>query len=216
MPTPKAGSKNDIVNLSLDLLGQSDRVSSIDTPTSQTERIAQRWYDITLLGLLEMYDWNFAIKRAVIPRLIQDPNFGEEKAYQLPSDFISFVSIGQSHEYVKEHKVEGDIIYFRADNYSNPIYRASTNYNALNDDSEALLLRYVSKVEDVSKYSPLFIWSLSHALASNMCFSITNSRSSADELMRKAVGLVKQAAQSDAKNSPVKVINRFSTYLGRQ
>lgn len=194
-------SKTDIANLALDLIS-STKVNSIDTPESENERLISRWYDVVRIFLLENYAFNFATKRAVISRLLDNPVFGDEIPYALPSDYLMFISAGTKHTKVKEHKVEGDVLYL--------------NDGLTYEQNGSLPLRYTSDFQTVSKFSSGFTMAFANLLGASVCFQITNSRSSVDVLKKAALEHLKMAATQDAKESPVQLINRFTNYLQRQ
>jgi hypothetical protein len=194
-------SKTDIANLALDLIS-STKVNSIDTPETENERLISRWYDVVRIFLLENYAFNFATKRAVLPRLLTAPIFGDEIPYALPSDYVMFISAGAKHTQIKQHKVEGDVLYL--------------NDGLTYEQDGSLPLRYTSDFETVSKFSGGFTMAFSNLLGAAICFQITNSRSSVDVLKKAALEHLKMAATQDAKESPVQIINRFTNYLQRQ
>ena len=57
-----------ICNLALDLLRHNEQVASLETPESEVESLAARWYDATRQSVLRAFPWNFARKRALISR----------------------------------------------------------------------------------------------------------------------------------------------------
>lgn len=201
MPSSVVNSKTDICNLSMDLIGAT-KVNSIDTPESEREYLLRRWYDTTRRALLQMYAWNFATKRKLILRSISTPVFGEEIPYELPDDYLMFISAGAEHTKIKQHKVEGGFLYL--------------NKGVTYEQDGSLPLRYTSDFEVVTKFSPLFIIAFSQLLAANTSFQETNSRSSVDQLKADFAETLKTAATQDAKESPVQLINRFRSYLERQ
>lgn len=201
MPQSGLDSKTDLCNLSMDLIGAT-KVNSIDTPETERERLLARWYDVTRLSLLQMVAWNFATKRTLLPKLSTVPVFGDETPYELPSDYVMFISAGADHTHVKEHKVEGETLYVQ---------------NGVRFESEGVLpLRYTSDFDVVSKMTPLFCTAFSQLFAANVSYQETNSRSNVDNLKRDFLDTMKIAATQDSKESPVQLINHFRSYLERQ
>lgn len=192
-------STTDIANLALDHISQKPVTDiTADGATSKEEQILHRWYDQSRLVLLQMYDWNFAIKRVVLAELDTPPPFGFEEAYQLPSDYVQLLTVGDLYyEYYKEHAIEGDQLLSR---YS---------YSLI----DGLPIRYICDFKNVARMSPLFIQALSLLLAANVCYQIKNNTQEVQRLKQEFLLVMKLAKQQDAKASPVKRVNRFRTYL---
>lgn len=146
-----------VCNLSLDLLKANEQVTSISIPETDTEALAARWYTATRRSLLRMFSWNFARKRASIPRLAEDPAFGYSDAYQLPNDFIGIVFIGEdpSIYYEKDFVVEGHSLLID------------------NDGAASLQICYIQDFQTVVKFDPIFLMFLVGELAVLFGNSIT-------------------------------------------
>jgi hypothetical protein len=90
----------------LDIVGQEISVSSINPPTpgNATEALLSRHYDQQRMNVLRMHPWPFATQEVNISR-IGTPISDFSDAYQLPADFIRFISLGgeivewQKHRY---------------------------------------------------------------------------------------------------------------------
>lgn len=154
-----------ICNLALDELKQSP-VTSISTPTTNSEFICQRWYDASRQECLEAHPWKFATKRIILtPDPSMTPSFGYAYAYQLPVDYIRLVSIGD--DYLKDLKRDYED--------ENGYLLLPTGTSA--SDPLSLYVRYIFDLIDVTKFSPLFVKYLVLKLALNMSnkFSISAS-----------------------------------------
>ena len=131
----------EVCNLALDLLRHDVLITSVDSPTSEEEGLAARWYDITRQTVLRMFPWNFARKRATLSLNVTDPAFGYANAYDLPNDYISYVFVGDDpvDDYEKDFQIEG------------------TQLLIDNDDAASLKLCYVHDIEIVAKFDPIFL-----------------------------------------------------------
>ena len=80
-------SKVNICSMACTLIG-ANRVTDLDNPTSEEERLCYLWWDQALRETLEEHDWKFA--RAYSPNLAVavSPNAEYDHAYQLPSDCL--------------------------------------------------------------------------------------------------------------------------------
>jgi len=130
----------EVCNLSLDLLRHDTLIASIDTPETEVEALADRWYDATRRSVLRMFPWNFARKRVTLSRVVGDPAFGYDDAYQLPTDFSSIVFIGKNiQDNIVDYTIEGDELLIN------------------NSGAASLECCYVSDFETVAKFDPIFL-----------------------------------------------------------
>lgn len=144
----------EICNLSLDTLKQAP-ATDISSPTTNIETICARHYDQTRREVIRKHPWNFAIKRASLTKDATAPTFGYSQAYNLPSDYIRLVTIGD------------DSIDNLRDRYE------IENGQILGSDldtatADTINIRYLYDVTDVSKFDSLFIKTLYLQLAINM------------------------------------------------
>lgn len=153
-------SEVDICNVALSHLGDSATVASLDPPegSAQAEHCA-RFYPMARDALLSLHTWSFATRRTVLAQLaIAAP--GWAYAYTLPTDALDIFAIvapgdvdpGSScmpvrqHPYVREANANGNqVIYCNV---------------------EDAIARYSMRVEDTTRFSPLFVSALTWQLAS--------------------------------------------------
>jgi hypothetical protein len=147
----------EVCNLSLDLLRNSELITSIDTPEGDVESLASRWYDAQRRSVLRMFPWNWARKRAAIPRDATAPAFEYADAYVLPNDYVNYVYVGD-------------------DPITNPITAFAIEGKRLlidNDGAASLQLCYIYDCEDVTMFDPIFLMFLVGELAVMFANSIT-------------------------------------------
>jgi hypothetical protein len=80
-----------IANNALLELG-ADRITSLDQDT-EPARIVKHVFDQERDGLLEEHPWNFALARAELALLGEDPEYGFEHAFQLPADCLRILDL---------------------------------------------------------------------------------------------------------------------------
>lgn len=160
MVATKPSSEVDICNLALDYLNQAP-ITSIDNPTTKTAEACARWYHATRRALLREHPWNFAIKRAQLPKSTATIPFGYSNVYELPSDFLRLVDPGND-EFL-------DIIRYNYQIEDNNLY---TNDLTGSSTSE-LNVRYVRNVTSVSEFDSSFVIALAASLASKMAHKFT-------------------------------------------
>jgi hypothetical protein len=153
----------EVCNLALDQLKQAP-VSDISSPSTNVETICARHYDQTRREVLRKHPWNFAIKRAQITKDATAPTFGWGQAYNLPSDFIRLVSIGDDSidELRGKYEIENSQI------LGNDLDSQTAN---------TIDVRYVYDITNVTKFDSLFLKTLYLQLAINLGpkFSVTSA-----------------------------------------
>jgi len=158
-------SPEDICNLALDDLKQAP-VNSITTPKTTTEYVCQRHYDAVRRECLFAHPWKFAITRILLtPNTSTKPPFGYAYAYDLPTDYIRLVTVGD--DYIGDLRTEYEI-------ESNQLLAVAGD---LTFDGTTKYVRYMRDVVDVTKFSPGFVTYLRLKLAIRMSnkFSITQA-----------------------------------------
>ena len=185
----------DICNLALDHLKEGN-ITSIETPNTKVEVICSNWYDQTRRSLLRRHTWNFATKRISLARLTTTPAFGWNYEYQLPNDFIRFVSIGENYPMRSEsYQIEDSKILI------------DDSLNTSGTDT-SLKLRYIYDFTNVSAMDPLFIEIFAIELAINISYRITGSNTTKNELGAMLRELNKQAYAIDGQERPPTRVER--------
>lgn len=170
-------SETSIANRALQLLGAKRIVSMIEN--SNNARSCNSCYESLRDKLLEKYRWTFSIKRASIAADGTDPDWGRDKVYTLPSDYLRRAD--PYNEYIDPHQdweIEGRKLY--------------TN------DAAPIYLRYVARITDVSLFSPLFCEALSHEMAYAMCEEITQSNTKKEALRADLKAIIIEAKASNS------------------
>ncbi len=184
----KPSSKVAIWNLSLSHL-KTDPVVNIDPPDSDSKpaSVGAKWYDQARRHTLEDHPWKFASKRAILVNETTGPEFEYAYKYELPSDFIRVSRIGQNWEDpVTDYEIEGNYILC---NVPPPLY-----------------LKYVWDLEDVSKFSPKFVTTLSYKGAAFGAYEITGNANAVDAMEAQYAASLTSAASVQGQNRPTRRI----------
>lgn len=142
-------SDTDICNLALSHFGQDANISSIDPSDGSAEGdLAERFYPIARDELLEEFDWTFARKRMTLAQVTNDREDVGYK-YALPSDLLKprrLLPDGYTDEQndAVDYEIEGSYIY--------------------TDDAQPTLV-YTKTLTDTTKFSPMFVVTLSYRVA---------------------------------------------------
>ena len=147
-------SEVDICNLALARLGDNATVASIDPPegSAQAEHCA-RFYAIARDSLLEMHAWKFATRRVQLAKLTV-PSWDWSFAYAEPTGALKLLGVlsatASNDDETQPYEAESD---------ANGAAIILTN-------QEDASLRFVARVTDTTKFSPLFVDALAWLLAS--------------------------------------------------
>ena len=147
-------SEVDICNLALARLGDNATVASIDPPegSAQAEHCA-RFYTFARDSLLEMHAWKFATRRVQLAKLTV-PSWDWSFAYAEPTGALKLLGVlsatASNDDETQPYEAESD---------ANGAAIILTN-------QEDASLRFVARVTDTTKFSPLFVDALAWLLAS--------------------------------------------------
>lgn len=144
-----ANSKVSICNNALLLIGCNPITSLTDG--NKAANACNLVFDRTLDTLLRMHLWNFAVTRATLASEVTAPAFGYAYSYPLPADYIRLVGLENNS---MPHKIErGNLL----------------------TDAEVVNLIYIARIEDVTKYDPLFVEAFVLMLAMNLSYILIGS-----------------------------------------
>ena len=177
-------SEVEIVNAALTLLGEGRIASLADDVKAAREATAV--FSIRRDALLAGYTWSFAKTRAQLSALVDAPPFGFTLKYQLPSDCLRIVMVGDYYtgldltDYrgspTEEFMVEGREI--------------------LTDLGAPLNLRYIKRVTDTSQFSSNFTAAFAADLAEVLAEPLTQSESKrerASAVLRREISMAVRA-----------------------
>lgn len=172
-----ATTQTGILNAALARLGSTERLTSIDDPTSNTAARARTiWSDMRRL-LLSRHPFNFAIARRLLNESGDIPVCGWERQYRLPEDCLRWLppAVGDRDYYDGER--EGDFI--------------------LTNRRGELPCRYIADRADVTGWSPSFVMAMTVAIAEWVSMGVTESVGMTDRLVEIADRAIKLAKRLD-------------------
>lgn len=180
-------SQTDIVNYAGVKIGAEAVLSSIDE-NNKLARTARAVWAIALEATLAGHPWNFAIGRASLPALLEQPAFGYARQFQRPADMVRLIEVNGAHVWGltpgadAPFQYEGDRI--------------------LTDLGPRLELRYVKRITETSLFSAGFVEALACRLAQEMALPITESATTR-QLMEKAFSdAIGEAKGTDGRENP--------------
>jgi hypothetical protein len=83
-----------VLQMAVGHLGQTEIVSSITSPTTKAEKLGALWFDRTRNRINAKHNWSWATRRATLTDVTStESREGWTFAYTLPADFLRFVAI---------------------------------------------------------------------------------------------------------------------------
>ena len=174
MPT-----KTDIANIALAKFREG-RITNIESNTDSVAVVMNDQYDHAIELLLEEHRWNFAGKRVTLTQLSDDPPFGWDHQYALPSDCIRLKDVNGEN-------VEA----------SSKLFTLEGRSLLTNDDT--VTITYVAKIIDTTFFSPSFVEALAFKLASITCGRLTGDTELAIMLDKQYNFALAKAIHNDTK-----------------
>ena len=183
----------DMCNSALNLLGAST-ISAL-TDDSKNARLCNQRYENVRNRVFRSHAWNCLHKRVQLAQNTTAPVIGYANAYALPSDCLRVLKVhnGATDSIVSaiDYKLEGK--------------------NIVTDEG-TLYLIYVAKVTDPNEYDSYLQESISHQLAADLCYAITNNATLANNYMARADERLREARFIDATENSLGTIesNEFT------
>lgn len=180
-------SEVDICNMALTNIG-AEGITALTEPGPEA-RACSRYYAHTRDMLLQSYAWRWAQKTQSLGEI---PNTKEGRwshAYSIPNDCLKIISIRPP--YGNEYE---------AHDHENLAERARYELegNTLYTHGSPILLRYIYRVTDPAKFSPLFTDALSWHLAVRLAMPITRDPKMRADAWQVATNMTGQAKEADA------------------
>lgn len=197
-------SRVDVANMALDHLKEYAITSlDIDVNSTPTAQICARWEDQSRRTALRRHTWNFAMKQALLPRLVETPLHTYDSMYSLPADFVRMAHIGEDACTRPRYQIQDSKIMLDS-------YQVSVN------SAGALPITYVRDFTEVSKMDALFIltWSLEWAI--EMCGKITGTTVNKQELVAELRRVAPEAYTIDGQDSPPIRVSRSRAKASRR
>lgn len=196
-------SKTDIANRALTKLGD-DRIADLLDDTERA-RTLNSLYDTCRDAELRAHVWNFAVRRASLPRLAEVPAFGYAFQYQLPADSLRLIQVGDWwHWWGNQDYVTGSTSVFSVEGRM-----ILTDFNA------PLRIRYIERVDDPGLYDSMFVESFACRLAIECCERITQSNTKLQALQQQYDASIRAAVKIDAIENPPDQLPDESWMLSR-
>ena len=183
----------DICNSALNLLGAST-ISAL-TEDTKNARLCNQRYEPMRNRVFRSHNWNCLIKRVQLAQDSTGPVVEYTYGYTLPSDCLRVLKIHNgSTDSIKsalDYKIEGRKVV---------------------TDQTTIYLVYVAIDTDPTNYDSYLYEAISHQLAADICYAITNNSALANNYMARADERLREARFIDATENALDTIeaNEFT------
>jgi hypothetical protein len=183
-----------IANLALMNIGVG-AIASLTEGTVQSINCNNSWEYIRD-EVLSKRDWKFAKTRVALAKNATDPANGYLYAYTLPTDFLRLCLTKKDDRSVTmEDTTLGSGHSFAIETLSDGTICLMTDYD---DTDYDLFITYIRKVIDPTKYSPLFIKTVSYRWAATIAITRTETRAKFADMMSLYESSLKEADNLDS------------------
>lgn len=201
-------SQTAICNRALTKLGHT-RILSIADDVKAARELNSMWEHV-LDAELRRNVWNFAVARTSLAALGAAPAWGFTYQYQLPSDCIRLLQVGEYYVIpgLSDYRSMPELPY-QVESSSDGTKVIVTDYTA------PLKIRYVKRVEDTQQFDALFVEALASRLAYECCEAITQSSTKKGEAWEDYKVALREAKLADAIENPPEPLPDDSWLLAR-
>ena len=182
-----------ICNSALNLIGAST-ISAL-TEDTKNARLCNQRYEPVRNRVFRGHNWNCLIKRVQLAANSTDPVIEFDKSYALPSDCLRVLKIhnGTTDSIASdlEYKIEGK--------------------NIVTDQTTVYLI-YIALDTDPNNYDAYLREAISHQLAADLAYAITNNATLANNYMARADERLREARFVDATENALDTVeaNEFT------
>lgn len=167
-----------ICNKALILLG-AEPISSL-TEDSKEARVMNRLYEQVRDELLFNHPWNFAIRRAELAQVDDEPEYEFDAFFEIPDDCLRIVGTNLSSE--DPWKVEGQYFYC---------------------NSSTVKIKYIARIDSPNEFSVGFGEALAYKLAHIASYSLAQSSALSDRLAKEYLVHLRDARSADAQEGSI-------------
>ena len=180
-----AVSSIDVINAAIRLV-DGNRIASL-TDGSANANIANDLYSLIRDELLVASTWRFATRLSTLAQSSDDPIFGYDNAFFLPSDWLRTVSVHDNDRGV------GALDFEEAD---------VDGIGVLFTSVDTVYLKYIYQLTNLNRASAGFRKALITALARDFSVPIANSNTMYENYRKKAISDLNRAKATDSLGSP--------------
>lgn len=168
-----------VANLAASSLGEDDQLRSPDDDTHLSRSVRAVW-DLERRAALRDHSWNFAMRRAALPRVVGQDPYPFAAAYRLPANSVRLIEVtGYGRA---DYQVEGAFI--------------------LSSAAAPLRIRYIADVEEPAEWDDLFTKAFAMRVAWQIADRITGDPNRVQLAAGKYRAALTEAKRVDARENP--------------
>lgn len=152
----------------------AQRISAL-SDTTERARLCNEQYAKIRNELLYAHPWNFAVKRVSLASTVTEPPFEWDTEFTLPADCLRVLDTDLYKD--MDYQIEGRFLYANVD---------------------AIKIKYIAEITDVTKFSPGFAECLSLKLAASLSYALTQSSGLKEQIEAKFERRIKVVRTFDA------------------
>jgi len=156
-------------------------------------RLCANLYPTVRDDILRSHPWNCAIKRAVLAPDAVPPAFGYDQSFELPSDFLRVLEVGDSDIQI-DYLVEG---------------------RSIQANTTVLQLRYVFRNEVESTWDSNLVAVVTQAMCAALAYPITQSTAKQAGEEQKLEMMLRKARAVDGQEDPPQTLGDERLYSAR-
>lgn len=212
-----------ICNIALGYIGGDANLTSINPPDGHIEsEHCNRFYPIARDALLELHTWSFAVKTEKATLLEVKP-LDWMYAYACPSKMLNLCEVLSPKNHIGDLQFVTEPYELWALNLQSPVQDFVIETNSKGEEiiltnQKDAVLRYTVSVTDPTKFSSLFVQTLTRYLASMLAGPIIKGMEGikvGEEQMKMAVNLLGEAKFQDSIQRNVNPKQRVPWIVGR-
>lgn len=192
-------SKTKVCNSGLGILGKDPLVVDAESGAAQEyshAAAAVRAYDERIGRVLRQHPWNFAMARASLDADDTVPQFGFAFRYPVPGDCARVWELDRERHGVARYQVEGPWI--------------------LTSEAAPLLIRYIRRETDPSKFTDDFAEALAQEIAKKIAPKVLGSLEAANFFATQAAMEGSNAKTADGQENPPQDLDGGTFLRGRR
>jgi len=152
----------------------AQRIAAL-SDTNERARVCNEQYAKVRNELLYSHPWNFATKRVQLAATVNTPVYDWSTEFSLPSDCLRVLDTDLYKD--QDYQIEGRFLYANTD---------------------AIKIKYIAEITDVTKFTPGFGEVLALKLAANIAYALTQSTTLKEQLEAKFERRLKVVRTFDA------------------
>lgn len=187
-------SKVEIWNLALNLVGGGSVTDPLQKSTEAD--LCRLHYPFALDFVLESQDWNFAVKRQEVAESSEvSPVFGFDSSFKIPSDALRVIEVWDTSFGSRNTRFS-----------NNPLQWQQEEEYIVADTSDQVWMRYITRIEDTTKFTASFVTALSTYLASRLAIPVAANRTLKTDLLLEYGVSLSEAAANNGMTGRTKVV----------